>query len=196
MALRTAKEKKMKLTLIALVVMLLLYPLMGRAQDASEPEAIPFHITSYNTPFAMQGDFEGEYRVYPTSIEVSLSKAVIRISEHCPYKGRREFGGLGFILASEGANGKVDKRFKSQKLVVGRIMNPGDEYSLGSIHFSIPKEETTDLSKHWFAIWMDDLVLDHPTKRNPVQGFSLAISCKDIFTQKQRWEQTEADEPN
>ncbi len=184
----------MKLTFITLAAFLLLGPLMVRAQDSTEPQAVPFHITSYNTPFAMQGDFVGEYRVYPRSIEVSLSKVVIRVSDHCPYKGRREFGALGIILASEGANGKWDKRFKSQKYAVGRIMFPGDEYSLGSIHLSIPKEETTDLTKHWFVFYMDDLVLDHP-KGKPMQGFSLAVSCKDIFTQKQRWEQTEASEP-
>jgi hypothetical protein len=187
----------MKLMLIMLAAMLLLLcPLVARAQNSTEPQAIPFHISSYETPFAMQGDFEGEYRVYPKSIEVSLNKAVIRISEHCPYKGRREFAALGMILASDGPDGKVDKRFKSQKLVVGRIMLPGDEYSLGSIHFSIPKEEMTDLSKHWFAIYMDDLVLDHPSKRNPVQGFSLALSLKDIFTHRQRFEQSDLGDSN
>jgi hypothetical protein len=183
-------------TLITLAAILLLCPFVARAQDAAEPEAVPFHITSYNTPFAMQGDFEGEYRVYPKSIEVSLSRAVIRISEHCPYKGRREFAALGMILASMGPNGKVDKRFKSEKLTVGRVMLPGDEYSLGSIHFSIPKEETTDLSKHWFAIYMDDIVLDHPTRRNPVQGFALALSLKDIFTHRERREQSDLGDSN
>ncbi|MBD0326766.1 MAG: hypothetical protein ICV68_10055 [Pyrinomonadaceae bacterium] len=183
----------MKLSFITLAAVLLLCPLAVRAQDATAPQAVPFHITSYNTPFAMQGDFEGEYRVYPRSIEVSLTKAVIRISEHCPYKGRREFSAFGIILASEGPNGKWDKRFKSQKYTVGRIMFPGDEYSLGAVHFSIPKEETTDLTKHFFVIYMDDLVLDHP-KGKPMQGFSLAVSCKDIFTQRQRWEQSDLGE--
>jgi hypothetical protein len=185
----------MKPVFITLAAVLLLCPIAGRAQSTAEPQAVPFHITSYNTPFAMQGDFEGEYRVYPRSIEVSLNKAVIRISEHCPYKGRREFSALGIILASEGQNGKWDKRFKSQKYTVGRIMLPGDEYSLGSIHLSIPKEETTDLTKHFFVIYMDDLVLDHP-KGKPMQGFSLAVSCRDIFMQRQRWEQSDLGESN
>lgn len=185
----------MKSSLITLVGILLLCPLVGRAQTSIEPQAVPFHITSYNTGFGMQGDFEGEYRVYPHSIEVSLSKAVVRVSQNCPYKGRRDFTGLGIILASEGPNGKWDKRFKSQKHTVRNVMLPGDEYSLGELHFTIPKEETTDLSKHWFVFYMDEFVLDHPSKRNPVPGFSLAVSCRDIFTQKQRWEQTEADEP-
>lgn len=180
----------MKLTVITLAALLLLYPFANKSQASTEPQAVPFHISSFDTPFAMQGDFEGEYRVYPNSIEISLSKAVIRISEHCPYKGRRDFTALGMILATDGPNGKADKRLKSQKHIVGRIMYPGDEYSLGTVNFSIPKEETTDLSKHWLVIYMDELVLDHPKKQEPMQGFSLAISCRDIFSQPQKWEQT------
>lgn len=186
----------MKLTLITLAAILLLYPSVNKTEASPEPQAVPFHISSFDTPFAMQGDFEGEYRVYPTSVEVSLSKAVIRISDHCQYKGRREFTGFGIIMASDGANGKWSKRFKSQKQLVGRIMYPGDEYWAGAVKFSIPKEETTDLSKHWFVFYMDELVLDHPKKKEPMQGFSLAVSCRDIFTQPQRWEQTEPLESN
>ena len=173
----------MKLIVTMLAAILLLCPLAPRAQASLEPEAIPFHISSFETPFAMQGDFEGEYRVYPESIEVSLSRAVIRISEHCPYKGRREFGAIRFMLGTELANGKWDIAFKSPKLFVGRIMNPGDEYSLGAVRFYIPKEETTELAKHWFVVQMDDLVLDHP-KGTPVEGFAFAQSCKDIFIPK------------
>lgn len=186
----------MKLTFITLAALLLLYPFANKSEASPEPQAVAFHISSFNTPFAMQGDFEGEYRVYPTSVEVSLSKAVIRISEHCPYKGRREFSAFGIIMASDGANGKWNKRFKSQKHVVGRIMYPGDEYALGTVNFSIPKEETTDLSKHWLVFYMDELVLDHPKKTEPMQGFSLAVSCRDFFTRPQRWEQTEPEDLN
>lgn len=173
----------MKLTFIALFVILLLCPLAGQAHSPTEPDAIPFHFCSYDTGFAMQGDFEGVYRVYPKSIEVSLSKAVIRISQHCPYKGRREFAALSFRLATNTPEGRWHTVFKSQKFFVNRIMSPGDEYSLDSINFSIPKEETTDLSQHWFVAQMDDLVLDDP-RGGPSEGFAFAHSCRDIFVQK------------
>ncbi|HEY0404224.1 MAG TPA: hypothetical protein VGC89_00745 [Pyrinomonadaceae bacterium] len=173
----------MKLLFITLAAMLLLCPLKGQAQDASGPEAIPFHISSYKTGFAMQGDFEGEYRVYPNSIEVSLSKVVIRVGEHCPYKGRREFVALQFMLATTRPDGRWKLDLKSQPYLVRRIMIPGDEYSLGSLHFSIPKEETTDLSQRWFVVQMDDLALDLSKDEDPL-GFAFAHSSRDIFTQK------------
>ena len=178
----------MKLTLIMLAAILLLSPVVGQAQDSIAPEAVAFHISSFDTGFAMQGDLEGEYRVYPHSIEISLSKAVIRISEHCPYKGRREFAALSFRLATATPDGKWDMDFESQKFFVNRIMMPGDEYPLGPVHFSIPKEETTDLSKHWLVVQMDDLALDHP-KGEPVEGFAFAQSCKDIFIPKKKHEE-------
>ena len=173
----------MKLIVTLLAAILLLCQFAPEAEATLAPEAVPFHISSFETPFAMQGDFEGEYLVYPTYVEVSLSKAVIRISEHCPYKGRRNFAAIRFTLATDTPDGKWDMAFKSPKLFVGRIMNPGDEYSLGAAHFYIPKEETTELAKYWFVIQMDDLVLDHP-KGGPVEGYAFARSCKDIFTQK------------
>ena len=153
------------------------------AQDVSKPVAVPFRFSSFDTPFAMQGDFEGEYRVLPDSIEVRLTKASVRISLHCPYKGRREFAALRFVLASHKPDGKWDMVFKSPKLPVGWIMKPGDEYTFeGDLHLSIPKEPTTDLSKHWFVAQMDDMVLDLPGDEARRPGYALAMSCKDIFS--------------
>jgi hypothetical protein len=172
----------MKLLIITLAAMLLLCPLAPKAEASLEPQAVPFHFSSYGTPFAMQGDFEGEYRVYPESVEVSLTKAVIRISEHCPYKGRRQFDAIRFMLGTVLPDGKHHIAFKSNKLVIGRIMMSGDVYDLGAVHFSIPKEETTELAKHWFVVQMDDLTLDNP-KGFPVEGYAFAQSCTDIFTQ-------------
>ncbi|HEV7843182.1 MAG TPA: hypothetical protein VGO69_05765, partial [Pyrinomonadaceae bacterium] len=153
--------------------------------DSIAPKAVPFHFSSYDTGFAMQGDFEGEYRVYPRSVEISLSKAVIRISEHCPYKGRREFAALSFRLATNTPDGKWDMVFESQKFFVNRIMIPGDEYPLEPTRFSIPKEETTDLSKHWLVVQLDDNTLDDPQGRH-IPGFAFAHSSKDIFIPKKK----------
>ena len=173
-----------------LVALLLLCPTIAFAQEVpdslahevSEPVAVPFHFTSYDTPFAMQGEFKGEYRVFSNSIEVRLTKAVVRIATHCPYKGRRQFDGLTFFLATQKPDGKWDRNFKSPKLPVGWVMKPGDEYVFqGDIYLNIPKEPTTDLSKYWFVVQMDDITLDH-TNGEPRQGYALAMSCKDIFS--------------
>jgi hypothetical protein len=179
----------MRLLLVTLAAILLLCPApAGQALNSTEGEAVPFHISSYNTAFAMQGDFEGEYTVYPNSIEINLNRAVVRISRHCPYKGRRELAAVSFTLATPTPEGRWRKAFLSRKYVVERIMTAGDEYSLGSIHFSIPKEETTDLSQHWIVAQMDDYALDLP-QNEPIEGYAYATSCRDIFVQKQTQEE-------
>lgn len=173
----------MKLLFTTLAAILLLCPLANHAQATTEPEAIPFHFTSFNTPFAMQGDFEGEYRVYPTSIEINLTKAVIRISEHCPYKGRREFAALTFTLATHPPGGGWKMAFKSQQFFLNRIMIPRDEFSFGPVQFSIPRDEKTELSNYWLVAQMEDNALDDPRERH-VTGYAFAHSCQDIFVQK------------
>ena len=81
----------MKLTVITLAALLLLYPFANQSEASPEPQAVPFHISSFDTPFAMQGDFEGEYTVYPEAIRVRLTKALVRVGTHCPYKGTASY---------------------------------------------------------------------------------------------------------
>lgn len=173
-----------------LIALLLLAPAPLLAQEAlaassieqNEPVAVPFHFSSFDTAFAMQGDFEGEYRIYPTSVEVRLTKAVVRIALHCPYKGRREFSALSFALATKKPDRGWTKVFKSPQLPVRLIMSPGDEHTFeGEIHFSIPKELTTDLSQHWLMAEMEDIVLDRPVGQLLRMGYAYATSRKDIF---------------
>jgi hypothetical protein len=175
-----------------LIALLLLSPVAAFAQEAPDnlahgvspkPVAVPFHFSSFDTAFAMQGDFEGEYRVFPDSMEVRLTKGLVRIGMHCPYKGRRDFTALSFTLATEKPNGKWNMAFKSPRLPVGLIMRPGDEYTFeGEVHFSIPKEPTTDLSKYWLVAEMEDIVLDRPNGEPLRAGYAFAMSCKDIFS--------------
>jgi hypothetical protein len=152
------------------------------AQTAGEPKAVPFRISSLGSAFAMQGDFEGEFRVYEEGIEVRLTDGLVRISPHCPYKGRRVFGSIKFALSAA-----ADKGWKmvsaSQKFWVERVMLPNDEYQLGPISFWIPKEAGADLSRHWMVVQMDDIALDIPgdEERN---GYAFAQSYRDIFVSR------------
>lgn len=175
----------MKPFFIALSLLLTLGTPALYAQDgAEESPAVPFHITSIDSGFGMEGDFVGEYRVLADSVRVRLTKAFVRISMNCPYKGLREFQAIRFVLAKEKPDGKHEMAFKSLKLHVGKVMSPGDEHTLDGVEFTIPKDAETDLSKHWLSIQMDDLVLNHPTKGGPSQGYAFADSCKDIFIRK------------
>lgn len=173
----------MNTKMLALVV-LLAFPLTARAQDAGVPEARAFHISSLNTPFAMQGEFKGEYRVHPGWIEVRVTQADIRISEHCPYKGRRMLSALKFALATSTDNNRWKVARAGQEFILGRVLRPGDTHSLAEIYFHIPIDDSVDLSKHWLVVEMEDNVLDVPEERRR-KGYAFAHSCRDIFSRPQ-----------
>lgn len=169
---------------LLLVAFFLLCPAINQAQDSIDPPAVKFQMSSFNTSFGMQANFEGEYRVHPDSIEVSLTKAEIRISTHCPYQGRRNFAALQFGLAMNVEDGRWVIAAASQKQIVERIMLPGEEYSLGATHFSIPKEPGVDLSQRWLVAQLDDIVLD-TTDGKPSRGAAFVHSRRNIFTGQQ-----------
>jgi hypothetical protein len=178
------KLRRFLFALLPVFPLLILCQSSARAQAVPEYEPVPFRISSLDTAFAMQGDFEGEYTVYPEGVGVRLTKALVRIGTHCPYKGAREFRAISFALASLNDNGRWKTDLRSLKYAVGRVMLPGDEYRFDGVEFFIPKRLTTDLSKHWLVVQMDDWVLNHPAGAEPKEGFAFASSCRDIFAKK------------
>ena len=150
------------------------------AQAEGEAAAIPFRISSFATPFAMQGEFEGEYRILPDSVEILIKKATVRDSTHCPYKGRRRLGTITFGLATATGEKSWKRSTMSQPYIVERVMTPGDEIEFGAIYFSIPRYADLDLQKQWLLVEMTDLVLDVPGEK-PLQGYAYVHSCRDIF---------------
>src|ERR1044071_4504862 len=122
--------------LLPVLSLLLLCQAAARAQGVvADGETVPFHISSLDTAFAMQGDFEGEYTVSPKAIRVRLTKALVRIGTHCPYKGPREFHAIQFALATYNEEGRWKSVFKSRKYTVRRVMMPGDEYTFDGVEF-------------------------------------------------------------
>jgi hypothetical protein len=155
---------------------------VAKAQNADVPRVSPFHISSLNTSFAMQGDFEGEYRVYPNRIEVKVTKADIRISERCPYKGHRLLSAVTFSLATSIDSKKWKIAYSGQGYSLERVMSSGDVVNLGELYFNIPIDESIDLSKYWLVVQMNDTVLDIAEEER-VTGHAYAHSCRDIFSQ-------------
>ncbi len=142
-------------------------------------QAVPFHISSINnTFFAMVGSFEGEYRIYPEFIEVTVKKGTIYLLDSSRYKGRRNLTSVTFSLGTEMAN-RWNTVNPSQSLLVNRVMKPGDTYTFTSARFLIPKNSSIDLSKHWLIVKMEVATLDGKYAGNP--GFTYAHSRRDIF---------------
>lgn len=170
----------MRITISTLMILLAVSSVVN-AQNVDEAKASPIHISSLNTPFAMQGDFEGWYRAYPNRIEVKLTKTDIRISEHCPYKGRRLLSAITISLATslDGKRWKI--AYPGQAYFLERVMSPGDVANLGEIYFNIPIDESIDLSKYWLVVQMNDTALDVP-KTERVVGHAYAHSLRDVFS--------------
>ena len=170
----------MKPMLTLAVTFLLLSMPMTHAQSADEPEAKPFHISSRGTAYGVQGEFEGTYRVYDSSIEIYVSKATLYVSEHCPYQGRRRINYIKFGLWNQEAS---EWRIQNspQSLYLYLVMSPKEEHPLVDLHFSLPKESTLDLSKRWLVVEIQEEILDAPPNENGSRGYAFVHSCKDIF---------------
>jgi len=161
-------------------MVLLVVASSAKAQNANTSDGIPFHISSFNTPFALQGNFEGEYRVYPNRIEIRVTKADIRISDHCPYKGRRLLSAVNFTLATSVEDKKWKIVYPGQQHLLELVMTAGDAANLGELYFNIPIDGAIDLSKHWLVVQMNDTALDVPVEERTV-GYAFAHSSRDIF---------------
>jgi hypothetical protein len=172
----------MRLIFTALAVLLTASPL-AEAQSPSQSESHPFSISSLNTPFALQGDFEGEYRVYSDHIELKVTTATILFRRDSPYKGRSLLSSLRLGLATRIDGNGWKPANMGQEVSLEQMMRPGDVYSLGELHFYIPIDGSVDLSKHWLVAQVEDIVLDSPGEEG-LRGYSFAHSARDIFTQK------------
>jgi hypothetical protein len=167
-------KNKIFLTLLVLVIA----GVVTGAQQSIEPRPHQFVISNMKTAFATQGDFEGEYRIYKDRIVLHMTKAIIRISDHCPYDGRRLITALRFGLAES-----TEKSWKPSNLVgfhLNRIMVPNDGFDLGEMEFSIPRDDSFDLSMRWLVVQIDETALDGVIEENP-NGYSFAHSQRDIF---------------
>jgi hypothetical protein len=154
---------------------------LAAAQDGGVPEVRPFSVSSLGTPFAVQGHFEGEYRVHPGLVELRVTKAHVRVGEHCPYQGRRLLSAVRFGLAAKTDNGRWEVADWCQDFFLEHVMSPGDTLSLGELYFRIPVDDAVDLSERWLVVQMEETALDVPEEERQ-KGYAFAHSRRDIFT--------------
>lgn len=165
--------------LAAVVALLLSPPAVTRARGALR-QNVPFTISSLGTPFGVQVKFEGTYTVNETYVEVSVERALIYVSEHCPYKGRRFINTLTVGLATTTSRGwEIESR--SLPVFVERLMSPRDEYRLDGLYFQIPRAEGADLSQRWLVVETEETAPDLPDRERDEKGYAFAHSCKTLF---------------
>ena len=169
----------MRHMLMLVFTFLLLGTSAAYAQSVAESDGKPFHFSSRGSPFGLQAEFEGTYRVYDSSIEVYVSKATLYVSEHCPYQGRRQVNYIKFGLWNQDGPKRVQN--SSAPLYLSIIMSPREEHTITDLHFSLPKERTLDLEKRSFVVEMQEDAVDLAPLDYGKKGFAYAHSCKDIF---------------
>jgi len=149
------------------------------AQDSVSPESQPLKISSLNTPFAVQSQFSGKFKVYPSAIALEFEKSLITVSEHCPYKGRRLLTTLKVSLATS-----TDKGWKlvgsAPTIPIQQVLKANDSIDLGELNVLIPLTEPLELSKYWLVLQIEETSLDGDLE-SPT-GVSFAHSDRQIFS--------------
>lgn len=168
------------LALAATLALPLSLPAESRAQAADERTG-PLKISSRGSAFGVQVEVEGTFYVREHHVEVNIDRAVIYVSDHCPYKGRRVVHTLTLGLATAVTRGSWDIESRGVPLVIERVMRPGDEYTLNGLHFQIPRREAADLSGRWLVVQTEELALDVPEEKRDQKGYAFAHSCRCIF---------------
>jgi hypothetical protein len=167
---------------LAAVAALLLaaQPAESRARAARQ-QGVPFTISSFGTPFGVQVKLTGTYTVNETQVEVHVERALIYVSEHCPYQGRRFVNTLILGLATQTPRARWEIENRSLPVFVERVMSPREEYRLAGLTFQIPRNANTDLSKRWLVVEAEETALDVPDNDPDKTGYHFAHSRRDLF---------------
>ena len=178
----TANSFKKTFALAAAVALLMLsQPADADARGARRQQRAPFKISSLGSPFGVQVEVVGTYVVNEHYVEVSVDRALVYVSERCPYQGRRFVTTLAVGLATTTPRGRWEIENRSLPLPVERVLSPREEYRLAGLHFQIPRSAGTDLSKRWLVVETEELALDVPDNERDEKGYAFAHSRRDLF---------------
>ena len=169
---------------LAAVALLLLVsqPVRSSAQNAApQGQRQPFTISSLGTAFAVQVAVVGTYTVSENYVDVHVERLLIRVSEHCPYQGRRFINTMAVGLAKTSPRGGWEIENRSLPVFVEHVMGPREEHRLVNLRFQIPRSEGTDLSKRWLVVDTEEMSLDVPDHERDEKGYAFAHSCRTLF---------------
>ena len=179
---RSADRTFRKASALAAVALLLLVsqPAEARAR-AVQAEQKPFVISSLGTAFGVQVAVVGSYTVNEDYVDVHVERLLIRVSEHCPYQGRRFINTLVVGLATTSPRGGWEIENRGLPVFVEHVMGPREEHRLVNLQFRIPRSEGTDLSKRWLVVDTEEISLDVPDGDPDAKGYAFAHSCRTLF---------------
>jgi hypothetical protein len=155
-------------------------PAESRARGARR-QNVPFTISSLGSPFGVQVQLAGAYTVNEKYVEVNVERALVYVSEHCPYQGRRLVNTLLVGLATRSPRGGWEMESRSLPVFVEQVLSPRDEHRLAGLQFRIPRNAKTDLRGRWLAVEAEEISLDGTDEDGGVKGYAFAHSRRDLF---------------
>lgn len=173
-------RKRLALAAVAALV-LASQPAQSSARTAVRRQNVPFTISSLGSAFGVQLQLTGTYTVNEKYVEVNVERALIYVSEHCPYQGRRLVSTLLVGLATKSRRGGWEMESRSLPVFVEQTLSPRDAHRLAGLQFRIPRNAGTDLSDRWLAVEAEEISLDGTDEEGGVTGYAFAHSRRDLF---------------
>ena len=155
-------------------------PAESRARGATR-QNVPFTISSFGSAFGVQVQLSGTYTINEKYVDVNIKRALVYVSEHCPYQGRRLVNTLLVGLATKSRRGGWEMESRSLPVFVEQVMSPRDEHRLAGLQFRIPRHAKTELNGRWLAVEAEEISLDGTDEDGGVTGYAFAHSRRDLF---------------
>ncbi|MDQ3814795.1 MAG: hypothetical protein M3347_12705 [Armatimonadota bacterium] len=163
-------------TMFILALGLVIPPQKSHAQELSKR----FRFSSFETPFILQGYFEGSFVIKPGAVHVFLSRATIRRRSDLQPTILEHVTALTWHLAHM-ENGRWNKVKGSQsRQAVDRILGVGESFTLSDLQFVLPYDGKSPLSSCWLLAQMEATPMNVPQDKQRL-GHCYAHSPRDIF---------------
>ena len=131
--------------------------LAGPVANPGAPVA--FRVSSLeSTFFAVVGTFEGAYTIEPDGLGMFIRRATVRVRDMGHYAGPRHISTLRVGLSYGDRRGRWGMHGRSEPVRIDRVLSPGDEITLDSVHVFIPDERKgDDLRRSWIIFQMEEI---------------------------------------
>jgi hypothetical protein len=114
-------------------------------------------------------------------IETTVPQAMIRLrgSSYC---GPRELTAARLRLAQARPKDRRALGVASGRIAIHRVMRPGDQVTLDSLHFAVPRRLGERLDSTWLVFELEDTRLEPGENERNRVGYAYVHSAREIFS--------------
>lgn len=107
--------------------------------------------------FAVAGTFEGTYTIGPDGLDMFIRRATVRVRNMGYYAGPRHISTLRVGLGYGDRRDRWGMHTRSEPVRIDRVLSPGDEITLDSLHVFVPDERKgEELRRSWIIFEMEE----------------------------------------